>query len=209
MPPSIADLEAMVAAGASAQQLLVLIRPMLQAMQRKREYNRLRNRKVRKLYNVAQQPNKPRKQQRNSSCTTSDNPNGFPHPSLTLPSTDVANATSVSVRDRPRKRSLPKIPFPDPWPWPIALDDSNEFERFKAHALANDRRQVRWDQAWRLWQTSPFRKSNAGQSNGNGRIETFGERCKRLHTAIVEREQELGLGVQGTPPDVGGIRGRS
>jgi hypothetical protein len=50
-----------------------------------------------------------------------------------------------------------------------AQDAKKEFEAFKAHALKNDRRCVRWDQAWRLWvlRGIEFRAQRRGPSRAS------------------------------------------
>jgi hypothetical protein len=198
MPPSIADLEAMVAAGASAQVLLHAIRPVLLECNRIIEADDERRNRLRE-----QSHKRVTRYRALRNALPSEQPLSKKERKKDLPSIQVPSGTSISGRDRKRKQ-----PLPENWNPIIAEADAAELQRFKDYARANSKLYADWDAAWRNWKTSPYRKSNAGQSNGNGHVETFGERCKRLHTAIVEREQELGFGVQATPPDVGGIRSR-
>lgn len=59
--------------------------------------------------------------------------------------------------------------------WDEARIDS-EWQRFRDHALANDRRQKDWPAAWRNWVTSPYQKSQArvnGHGTGSGLMDAF------------------------------------
>jgi hypothetical protein len=150
MPTSIADLEAMVAAGASAQVLLCAIKPVLaeavaiiaadaKRRERMREGNRNRVTRYRALH------------QRYTSVTN--------EVFSLLPS-------EQNIKGRKKNKTPRKTLFPDPWPWPIRLEDQAEFENFKKHALENVRRSARWDMTWERWQASPYRKSKGAHGNG-------------------------------------------
>jgi len=196
MPLTIDELEAMVTAGASAQVLLLAIKPLLveahaviardaERRKRNREQSHQRVTRYRALRNALPSEQRLSKKERKKD----------------LPSRLVSNDTNLSGRATKRKR-----PLPDDWNPIIREDDAAEFQRFRDYAKANGKLYADWDAAWRNWKTSPYRKSNGGHTNGNGRQrqETIEERGKRLADACRQREQELGSGVFRTPDNVGG-----
>ena len=95
----------------------------------------------------------------------------------------------------PRGRKSASTPWPEGWEpdgdlvrWTEEncphIDTVAEWVKFRAHALANDRRQVRWEQAWRMWATKaeqdevrwqerrPAKKRNVGSNWDRMRLPT-------------------------------------
>lgn len=73
-----------------------------------------------------------------------------------------------SAPKKKRRRKKPAKLLPDDWkPKPLSQKDKtelnlspeevrHEFTKFKAHAAANERRQVNWQASWRLWLFSDY-----------------------------------------------------
>ena len=79
---------------------------------------------------------------------------------------DIEGKPSIT---RTRAKSAPsKTSLPESWQPQLTVEEGEEFERFKDHARANDRRCVDWEAAWRNWKRSPYRSKGG---NGNGRVE--------------------------------------
>jgi DNA-binding transcriptional MocR family regulator len=76
-------------------------------------------------------------------------------PTLQIIGRNHKGTTSRTTSARERARPLPEDWQPSQqqkeYGSALNLDVARELEAFKAHALATDRRQVRWDQAFRLW----------------------------------------------------------
>lgn len=79
---------------------------------------------------------------------------------LVLPTTTTTTTATSPEGDIGARRRKPERPLPDEWGPSSShqeyarangLDIEHEADQFRAHALANDRRQRDWDQAFRTW----------------------------------------------------------
>jgi hypothetical protein len=74
----------------------------------------------------------------------------------------------VTPEPKPKRASRRSRAVPLPADWepgdqvviPIGIDMHLELEKFRNHAIANDRRQVDWDASWRNWLLTARPKSN-------------------------------------------------
>ncbi len=105
----------------------------------------------------------------------------------------------------PVQRAKRKVPLPEDFapdekdqeyvlgkcPNLSSTDITLETEKFKSHALANDRRCVRWGQAWRAWMIN----SETYRAGKTSKRPTPNDHFEQLFEAAERAEQILGSGL--------------
>lgn len=148
---------------------------------RNRENNRIRQRNHRSRNDVTRYARDRRDIPPGYTSPPKEKPKKVSHSACTLPPDFSLNENDQA--------------FAEKHGWDAART-AHEFDRFKAHAEGNGRRQADWHGTWRSWVMSPYNNPKNGQVNGYHR-ETTADKGKRL-IADMDAKMRSAAGTAGS-----------